>query len=179
MSSLPARRSRPSHASRIIWICSSAATTAASTPRGGTQAPSGPGINDNWRSIGGVFPAGAPVSAVARQPDHLDLFICGNDGRVYTSWWHAGTEWSGINDNWRSIGGVFPAGAPVSVVARHPDHLDLFITGNDGRVYTSWWHAGTEWSGINDNWRSIGGVFPAGAPVSAVARQPDHLDLFI
>ena len=137
------------------------------------------GINDNWRSIGGVFPPGAPVAAVSREPNHLDLFITGNDGRVYTSWWHAGTEWSGINDNWRPIGGYFPAGAAVAAVSREPNHLDLFITGNDGRVYTCWWHAGTEWSGINDNWRSIGGYFAAGAPVAAVAREPNHLDLFI
>lgn len=50
----------------------------------------------------------APVSAVARMKDHLDLFVVGNDGRVYTSWWHEGSDWSGINNNWRSIGGFFP-----------------------------------------------------------------------
>ena len=42
------------------------------------------------------------------------------------------------------------------------DQLDCFITGNDGRVYTSWWHEGSDWSGINNNWRSIGGFFPVG-----------------
>ena len=137
------------------------------------------GIHDNWRSIGGIFPNGAPVGAVARSPDNLDLFICGNDGRVYTSWWSAGGDWSGLNDNWRSIGGFFPNGAPVSVTSRNPGNLDLFICGNDGRVYTSWWYAGQDWSGIHDNWRSIGGIFPNGAPVGAVARSPNNLDLFI
>jgi hypothetical protein len=137
------------------------------------------GVSDNWRSLGGIFPVGAPVTAVARKPGQLDLFICGNDGRVYTSWWTQGQDWSGVNDNWRSIGGFFPAGARVAAVARTPDNLDLFITGNDGRVYTSWWFQGGDWSGINDNWRSLGGVFPVGAPVSAVARTQDNLDLFI
>ncbi|PHC03855.1 hypothetical protein COE99_25050, partial [Bacillus toyonensis] len=137
------------------------------------------GINDNWRSIGGVFPNGAPVSAVSRYPNHIDLFVVGNNGRVYTSWYHEGGDWSGINDNWRSIGGVFPNGAPVSALARYPNHLDLFVVGNNGRVYTSWYHEGGDWSGINDNWRSIGGVFPNGAPVSALARYPNHLDLFV
>jgi hypothetical protein len=137
------------------------------------------GVNDNWRSIGGIFPAGAPVAAVARTPNNLDLFICGNDGRVYTSWWYLGADWSGINDNWRSIGGFFPAGAPLAAVARTPNNLDVFICGNDGRVYTSWWYLGVDWSGINDNWRSIGGVFPAGARISAVARTSNNLDLFI
>ncbi|EPY04470.1 hypothetical protein PAALTS15_25004, partial [Paenibacillus alvei TS-15] len=59
-------------------------------------------------SLGGIFPMGAPVSAVARTPNNLDLFLVGNGGRVYTSWWSAGSDWSGINDNWRSLGGIFP-----------------------------------------------------------------------
>ena len=44
--------------------------------------------------------------------------------------------------------GLVGAAAPVSAVARTPDNLDLFITGNDGRVYTSWWVAGSDWSGL-------------------------------
>src|SRR6185437_8477147 len=105
------------------------------------------GINDNWRPIGGFFPPGAPVAAVARTPTNLDLFITGNDARVYTSWWFQGVDWSGINDNWGPIGGFFPAAAPVAAVARTGTNLDLFITGNDARVYTSWWFQGVDWSG--------------------------------
>jgi hypothetical protein len=137
------------------------------------------GLGDKWRDVGGVFPVGAPVSAVSRNPNQLDLFICGNDGRVYTSWWTAGSDWSGLGDNWRNIGGIFPAGAPVAAVSRNPNQLDLFICGNDGRVYTSWWTAGSDWSGLGDNWRNIGGIFPAGALVAAVSRNPNQLDLFI
>ncbi|WP_433711041.1 hypothetical protein ACQP2U_32975 [Nocardia sp. CA-084685] len=51
----------------------------------------------------------AIVTPVAQMSDQLDLFVVGNDGRVYTSWWHEGSDWSGINDNWRSIGGFFPS----------------------------------------------------------------------
>ncbi|MGH3470463.1 MAG: hypothetical protein ACRDPG_00255, partial [Nocardioidaceae bacterium] len=99
-------------------------------------------------------------TCVARMSNQLDLFVTGNDGRVYTSWWHEGSDWSGINDNWSPIGGFFPQDALVAAVARASDQLDLFVTGNDGRVYTSWWHEGSDWSGINDNWRPIGGFFP-------------------
>jgi hypothetical protein len=95
------------------------------------------------------------VAAVSRNPNQLDLFITGGDGVVYTSWWSAGSDWSGINNNWRKIGGFFPPGAPVAAVSRNPDQLDLFIFGNDGSVYTSWWTAGFDWSGINNNWRLI------------------------
>ncbi|MFN7641533.1 MAG: hypothetical protein ACK5PW_00340 [Burkholderiales bacterium] len=137
------------------------------------------GFGDAWQNIGGVFPPGAPITAVARNPDQLDLFIVGNDGCVYTSWWSEGATWSGLGNQWRNLGGVFPAGARVAAVSRHPDHLDLFITGHDGCVYTCWWHAGGDWSGLGNRWANIGGVFPAGAPVDAIARMPNHLDLFV
>ena len=134
------------------------------------------GLN-GWRDIGGVFPAGAPVSAVSRNPMQLDLFICGTNGHVYTSWWDGVSDWSGLN-GWRDIGGVFPAGAPVSAVSRNSMQLDLFICGTNGHVYTSWWDGVSDWSGLN-GWRDIGGVFPAGAPVSAVSRNSMQLDLFV
>jgi hypothetical protein len=137
------------------------------------------GVNDTWRSIGGIFPVGAPVSAITKSPNSIDLFITGNDGRVYTSWWYEGNDWSGVNDTWRNIGGIFPVHAPVSAITKSSNSIDLFITGNDGRVYTSWWYEGTDWSGLDDHWRSIGGIFPAGAPVHPTSRNPGNLDLFI
>ncbi len=136
----------------------------------------------NWSQffpIGGFFPPGAPVSAVARVQDHLDVFVVGNDGRVYTSWWHNGQPWSGAADNWLPIGGFFPVRAHVAAVARMPEHLDLFVVGNDGRMYTSWWHQGQNWSGGNDNWLPIGGFFPPGSPTSAAGRLQNHLDVFV
>jgi hypothetical protein len=54
-----------------------------------------------------------------------------------------------------------------------PDQLEVFNV-DDERVWTEWWHAGADWG-----WRPIGGFFPASAPVAAVAREPNHLDLFI
>jgi hypothetical protein len=89
-------------------------------------------------TIGGFFPPGAPVAAVARSQDHLDVFVIGNDGRMYTSWWHNGQNWSGTADNWLPIGGFFPVRAHVAAVARMTEHLDVFVVGKDGRMYTSW-----------------------------------------
>ena len=134
------------------------------------------GLN-GWEDIGGVFPAGAPVAAVSRNPMGLDLFICGTNGHVYTSSWNNVSGWSGLN-GWEDIGGVFPAGAPVAAVSRNPMGLDLFICGTNGHVYTSSWNNVSGWSGLN-GWEDIGGVFPAGAPVAAVSRNSMGLDLFI
>jgi hypothetical protein len=136
------------------------------------------GLN-GWRDIGGVFPSNAPVAAVSRNSMQLDLFICGNDGHVYTSYWDGVSDWSGLN-GWRDIGtSGFPAGAPVAAVSRNSMQLDLFICGTNGHVYTSWWDGVSDWSGLN-GWRDIGtSGFPAGAPVAAVSRDSMQLDLFV
>jgi hypothetical protein len=136
------------------------------------------GLN-GWRDIGGVFPANAPVAAVSRNSMQLDLFICGTDGHVYTSWWNGVSDWSGLN-GWRDIGSSgFPPGAPVAAVSRNPTQLDLFICGTNGHVYTSWWNGVSDWSGLN-GWRDIGSSgFAPGAPVAAVSRNPTQLDLFV
>ncbi|KAJ3484864.1 hypothetical protein NLG97_g6953 [Lecanicillium saksenae] len=36
------------------------------------------------------FGAGATVTAVARDAHHMDLFICDNDGAVWSTWWDGG-----------------------------------------------------------------------------------------
>ena len=137
------------------------------------------GIGNKWWDIGGIFPVGATVSAVSRNPNQLDVFIMGGNGHVYTSAWSAGGAWSGIGNKWWDIGGTFPVAASLSVVSRNPNQLDVFVTGGDGQVYTSAWSAGGAWSGIGDKWWDIGGIFPPGAPVCAVSRDPNQLDVFI
>jgi hypothetical protein len=132
------------------------------------------GVNDNWLPIGGFFPTGAHLAAVARMPEHLDVFAVGNDGHMYMSWWQQGQDWSGVHDNWLLLGGAFPPGASVAAVARMPGQLDVFAVSKDGRMYQAWWHDGANWSALVP----IGGFFPAGAPVAAVARMPEHLDVF-
>ena len=137
-------------------------------------------ITEGWtqREIGGVFPKGAPVTALSRKSDHIDLFICGTDGGVYNSWWSGSTDWSGIGDNWGAIGGSFSPGTKVAAVARGPDVLDVFVCGADGKVYGCWWTADSGWSGADKGWGDFGGEFPPGAEVTALARVPQTLDLF-
>ncbi len=133
-----------------------------------------------WPSIGGVFPDGAPVAAVTRSDNNIDLFICDSDGRVYTAWWRKGDGWSSADDGrWSSIGGTLPASVPVTAITRSNNDIDLYATGNDGRVYTAWWRDGDGWSSADDGrWSSIGGALPAGAPVAAVSRSRNDIDLY-
>jgi hypothetical protein len=52
-------------------------------------------------------------------------------------------------------GVVAELGSPITVVARTPNHLDLFVTGTDGNIYSTWWGATEGWA----NWvnKSVSG----------------------
>ena len=83
--------------------------------------------------------AGA-VTAVARTPNHLDLFWVGLDGSVGSNWWDAGAN----NGAWNAAFEIAPAKSAqgvVTAVARTPDHLDVFWVGPDGSVGSNWWDA--------------------------------------
>ena len=74
-----------------------------------------------------------------------------------------------------SVRAVAMPGAPVSALARYPDGkaLDIWVTGNDGQVYTAFYNDdGVPWRG----WFPVSGPvpsgLPAGAPVSALAPYP-------
>ena len=127
-----------------------------------------------WFNVsGGAAALRSPITAIARNRDHLDLFVTGTDGKIYSTWWDAASGWA----NWFSVsGGMAALGSPVTAVARNPNHLDLFVTGTDGRIYSTWWDAASGWA----NWFNVsGGAAHLGAPITAVARNPNHLDLFV
>lgn len=121
---------------------------------------------------------GSPVAAIARTPNKLDIFVAGKDGKVYTAAWDkqaANGEWQG----WWPIGNLsVPSGAPVSVVSRGPDNLDIFVVGKDSRVYTTAWAkhaAGGKWQ----SWRPVSTLTAKpGTPVAVVSRESHNLDIF-
>ena len=123
------------------------------------------------------FAQKSPITAVSRHSDHLDLFITGHDGAIWSSWWHDDAQswrpWFQIHPET-----VFRQDRPVAAVARIPEHIDLFRVGFDGAVWSSWWHDdGQSWR----PWFQIHPetVFPKEARVTALARRADHLDLFV
>jgi hypothetical protein len=127
-----------------------------------------------WFNVsGGAAALRSPITALARNPNHLDLFVTGTDGRIYSTWWDASGGWA----NWFNVsGGRAALGSPITAVARNPNHLDLFVTGTDGRIYSTWWDAASGWGG----WFNVsGGAAALGSPIDAIARYPDHLDLFV
>jgi papain like protease len=132
-----------------------------------------------WRISSLVAKPGSPVAVVARDPDKLDIFVAGNDGRTYTAAWEAGVangQWRGW---WNILTGAIPAGGTITAVSRDPQKLDVFLVSNDGGVYTAAWDANVasgQWRGW---WRILNGVATPGSAVAAVARDPHKLDVFI
>ncbi|MDQ3863841.1 MAG: zinc-dependent metalloprotease, partial [Actinomycetota bacterium] len=127
-----------------------------------------------WNLRGGRAAPGAPVTAVSRRPDYLDVFVIGLDGRAYTAAWAPDRGWQG----WWPIGNVvFPQGTMINAVVRSQDHLDIFGTDTSGRVLTAAWEPAFT-DGWHGWWQIRGGLARPGAPVTAVSRRSDYLDVF-
>ena len=132
-----------------------------------------------WNILTGAIPPGGAVTAVARDPNKLDIFIVSTDGGVYTAAWDqnvANAQWRG----WWRIGNlVADPGSFVAAVARDPNKLDIFVAGNDGKTYSAAWDqnvANAQWRGW---WNILTGAIPAGGTVTAVSRDPNKLDIFL
>ncbi len=130
-----------------------------------------------WQINGGRAAAGAPVHAVSRSADKLDIFVTGTDSQVYSAAWEPDFA-DGWHGWWGLLGGVAAPGAHVTAVSRSADHLDIFVVGTDGGVYTAAWEPDFA-DGWHGWWRIGGLVAPQGAAVYAVSRSPDKLDIFV
>ncbi|MXP65237.1 hypothetical protein E0493_17975 [Roseomonas sp. M0104] len=128
-----------------------------------------------WHILGGMGAPGAPVTAVSRAPDHLDIFVVGTDNHVWTAAWRPDSGWLGW---WRIGNETFPPSTPIHVVSRSRDKLDIFACDVRGRVLSAAWEPAFA-DGWHGWWHINGGMGAPGAPVTTVSRAPDHLDIFV
>lgn len=70
------------------------------------------------------------------------------------------------------------ARTPINVVARYPEHLDVFAVASDGRTMSNWWDQASGWAGWFQMQGGITSPGGAGSPITAVDRYSGHLDLF-
>lgn len=131
-----------------------------------------------WRILDANVSPGGHVTAISRHPNKLDVFIVATNQGAFTASWEGGvanSQWSGW---WRIGDEVFIPGLPVTPVSRHPDKLDVFVAGNDGKVWTAAWEvglAGHQWMG----WWPIGnGRIAGSSAVVAASRDANKLDVF-
>lgn len=129
-----------------------------------------------WHIRGGMAAAGAPVTAVSRGPNKLDIFVVGTDNHIYTAAWRPDSGgWQG----WWRIGNLkAPHRSQVSAVSRSADKLDIFVTDLSGRVMTAAWEPAFT-DGWHGWWHVRGGMAAPGAPVGVTVRGPDQLDIFV
>jgi hypothetical protein len=83
---------------------------------------------------------------------------------------------------WNRIGplATLPARTrtPINVVARFPEHLDVFAAASNGRTMSNWWDVASGWAGWFHLAGGIASGGGAGSPITAVSRYAGHLDLF-
>jgi hypothetical protein len=106
----------------------------------GTRPATG-GWNPEWRPLPGqaTFLDEQRIAAVSLAIDNLELFVIGYDGRIWTNVWAEGG--GGWNAEWLPLPGqaVFSAKQRIAAVSRAASNLDLFVIGNDGRLWTNEW----------------------------------------
>lgn len=96
-----------------------------------------------------TIPPGAPVTALSRFQNHIDLFVSGRDGGVYSTFWDANGGW--LNHWFRladtNFGDHFtvPPGSRISALSRFENHIDLFVMGRDGGIYSTFRDANGGW----------------------------------
>jgi len=129
----------------------------------------------------GFAPPGAIITAAARTPVDVDLYVVRSDGSVWNAGW-----WSQATNRWNPgypIPGAGPGfarpGSRVTVINRTAGITGLYVVRPDGTVWNAGW-----WSAQPNRW--IAGyrvglnttVDPAAA-VTGVSRSPSHVDLFV
>ncbi len=90
-----------------------------------------------WFSLrpdSGRAAVGQPITALLRPgSQHLDLFMVQDDGYVKSLYFESNT-WQPAWFSLRPETGRATVDQPITAVWRDQNHLDLFMTGNDGRV---------------------------------------------
>ncbi|WP_212763988.1 M64 family metallopeptidase [Streptomyces sp. I05A-00742] len=147
-------------------------------------------FNHNPFPIGRDFPvaaaAGTGIAVVARNPNHMDVFWAGTDGKIWSNWWDLNTGMGWYDHDTFPIGATFPVpagpGTGIAVVARNPNHMDVFWAGTDGKIWSNWWDLNTGMGWYNHNPFPIATSFPVpaapGTGIAVVARNPNHMDVF-
>jgi predicted acylesterase/phospholipase RssA len=131
----------------------------------------------NWGGWWGGLPVrdfvpGAPISAVSRSLDLLDLFAADRDGKIVTAAWSPSGGWGGW---WEISFGTTAPGGHIAAVSCAPDVLDLFVVGTDGHVARSMWspatHPWTSWTSLG----TAGSGFFSGSPIGIASPERNRI----
>lgn len=169
---------QPNHID-LFWIAGDGTVHTAGWP--GPDSAPGPVVQVPI-SAGTAAVSLSPLAAVSRSPHHLDVFWIAPDGALTTTWWHEPTvDWSTHSPVAVTRSGAVQACSGLAVVARIPVHLDVFWIGPDGAIWTTWWDEVASNGGWDQHLPvpiTPPGAARLGSPIAAVARIPEHIDVF-
>ncbi len=124
-----------------------------------------------WQSLeglGGNFPIGTKVTAIAQGANRMDVFAKGKLNMLFHKHWN-GEKWQGWNVDKQRLTSV------PTAIYRDSSTIDLFVRNEEGEVLHKLW-SGNPRIG---SWENIGGKMPNDAVVKAIRRDSSHLDLFV
>jgi hypothetical protein len=121
------------------------------------------------------FPPMAPVAALHRTADFMDIFSVSESGEVTSAWWN-GNPW---RPWFRLFNQTFPLFSPIAAVSRNSNQMDLFVV-QSGQIKSCWFTG--EWN----DWFPLP---PSPTPLpdapaldawglAALSRDPNFMDVF-
>ncbi|HBG26015.1 MAG: hypothetical protein A2Y10_03905 [Planctomycetes bacterium GWF2_41_51] len=121
-----------------------------------------------WQSLGQPDCGSASdPSIVSRKPGFMQVFVCGNNGRVYTKKYNG--SW---DSSWTNIGGDNLIG--LDICSMNHDRIDVFAwCSEDNRLKQKTWKEDTGWG----DWINRGGSLTSNP--TAVSWGPDRIDIFV
>ena len=133
-----------------------------------------------WSSlvnIGGIT-THQPVG-ISRMPGHLDVFVRGADGQIWTKARSTEGAWSPSVTGWDPLplGNGEPSIDAPAVTSSGANRLDVFMVGEGGGLYWQYWAGAgrTGWQRINSASDTVGF---AGSP-AAVVTGPNRIDVVV
>ena len=130
----------------------------------------GGSLEEIWGApLFGPFPLRAPIAALSRTPDYMDIFAVNQSGDMVSAWWN-GNPWR----PWlfqRS----FATGTPIATVSRNSNQMDVFAI--RGSQLWSCWFTGT-WNDWFELPLPAARRFPDKCHLAALSRDPNYMDVF-
>ena len=118
------------------------------------------------------------ITAVARTPEHADVFWIGRDGSVWSAWWDQNANDGAWNQPFEIAGPMLAEAGAIAAVTRTSQHVDLFWIGRDGSVWSAWWDENANDGAWNPPFEVAGPMLAEAGAITAIARTPEHLDVF-
>jgi hypothetical protein len=145
--------SRAPGSADVLWI-EAAATNLVQTAHSDALAPNDWSLPAPLGGPAGLQIAGATVrahppaniAAVSVSADRTDVFFIGrqdgiDDWRLYDAWWTPAAGWAAANVQFENLDGAgnivdLEPLASIAACLHNPTHVDLFVIGMDGEMYT-------------------------------------------